>query len=62
MKNPFTLDAIDTQESLDNDKGLARNKLSELDDIDKKINELKDYHDKKIDYDRSVDKLKEIER
>ena len=61
MSNPFTLDAIDTQESLDNDKGLARNKLSELDEIDKKINELKDYHDKKVDYDRSVDNLKEIE-
>ena len=26
-----------------------------------KLNELKEYHDKKIDYDRSVDKLKEIE-
>jgi len=61
MKNPFTLDAIETQESLDNDKGLARGKLGELDDIDTKIKELKDYHDKKIDYDRSVDNLKEVE-
>jgi len=61
MSNPFTLDAISTKESLDNDKGLAREKLEELDGIDDKISELMEYHDKKVDYDRSVEALRDIE-
>ena len=61
MSNPFTLDAISTKESLDSDKGLAREKLGQLDGIDEKISDLKDYHDKKVDYDRSVEALRDIE-
>jgi DNA repair exonuclease SbcCD ATPase subunit len=61
MSNPFTLDAISTKESLDSDKGLAREKLGQLDGIDDKISDLKDYHDKKVDYDRSVEALRDIE-
>ena len=61
MSNPFTLDAISTKESLDNDKGLAREKLGELDGIDDKVSELMEYHDKKVDYDRTVEALRDIE-
>ena len=62
MSNPFTFGwKIQTQESLDNDKGSRERKLSELDGIDKKIEELKVIIDKKIDYDRSVEKLRDIE-
>ena len=32
-----------------------------LDEIESKIEKLKEYHDKKVDYDRSIDTLKEVE-
>ena len=61
MSNPFTIDAIGTKESLNDDKSVAREKLEVLDGIESKIQNLMDYHDRKVDYDRSVDTLKEVE-
>ena len=61
MSNPFTIDAIQTKESLNDDKSIAREKLEVLDGIESEVDKLKDYHNKKVDYDRSIDTLKEVE-
>jgi len=61
MSNPFTLDAIETKEKLNEDKVLAGQYVSCLDSIIKKIEELGDVHDNKVDYDRSIEALKNVE-
>jgi DNA repair exonuclease SbcCD ATPase subunit len=61
MSNPFTLDAIETKEKLNEDKVLAGEYVSCLDSIIKKIEELGDVHDNKVDYDRSIEALKNVE-
>ena len=61
MSNPFTLDAIDTKEKLNEDKVLAGKYVGELDSIVSKINKLDGVHDNKVDYDRSIEALKNVE-
>ena len=61
MSNPFTLDAIETKEKLNEDKVLAGQYVSCLDSIIKKIEELGDVHANKVDYDRSIEALKNVE-
>ena len=62
MSNPFTLDAIETKEKLNEDKVLAGQYVSCLDSIIKKIEELGDVHDDKVDYDRSIEALKNAKK
>ena len=40
MSNPFTIDAIQTKESLNDDKSIARDKLEVLDGIESKVEKL----------------------
>ena len=61
MSNPFTLDAIDTKEKLNEDKVLAGQYVSSLDSIIKKIDELGNVEDDKADYDKAIESLKNIE-
>ena len=61
MSNPFTLDAIDTKEKLNEDKELSKTYLSKLDRIEGRISELSNFHDDKVDYDRCIDSLKNVE-
>ena len=61
MSNPFTLDAIDTKEKLNEDKVLAGQYVSSLDSIINKIEELGDVNDNKVDYDNSIEALRNVE-
>ena len=61
MSNPFTLDAIDTKEKLNEDKVLAGQFVNSLDSIIEKIDELGNVHDDKVDYDNSIEALKNVE-
>jgi len=61
MSNPFTLDAIDTKEKLNEDKVLAGQFVSSLDSIIEKIDNLGNVHDDKVDYDKSIEALKNVE-
>ena len=61
MSNPFTLDAIDTKEKLNEDKVLAGQYVSSLDSIIKKIDELGNVEDDKVDYDKAIESLKNVE-
>ncbi len=58
MSNPFTLDAIETKENLNEDKVCAGKVIAKLDEIEEKINQMGDVHNEKIDFDRSIEKLK----
>ena len=61
MTNPFTLDAIETKEKLDEDKVSAGKVIAKLDEIDEKINQMGDVHNQKIDFDRAIETLKNVE-
>ena len=61
MTNPFTLDAIETKEKLNEDKVSAGKVIAKLDEIDEKINQMGDVHNEKIDFDRSIETLKNVE-
>jgi exonuclease SbcC len=61
MSNPFTLDAIETKEKLNEDKVRAGKVISKLDEIEEKINKMGDVHNEKIDFDRSIETLKTVE-
>jgi DNA repair exonuclease SbcCD ATPase subunit len=61
MSNPFTLDAIATNEKLDEDKKLAGEYVSNLDYLDLQIEDMGNIHDNKVDYDRSMEALKTID-
>jgi len=61
MSNPFTLDAIDTKEKLNEDKVLAGQYVGSLDSIVKKIDELGNVENDKLDYDNTIEELKNVE-
>jgi len=61
MSNPFTLDAITTNEKLDEDKKLAGEYVSNLDYLDLQIEDMGNIHDNKVDFDRSMEALKTID-
>jgi exonuclease SbcC len=61
MTNPFTLDAIETKEKLNEDKVSAGKVIAKLDEIDEKINQMGDVHNEKIDFDRAIETLKNVE-
>ena len=61
MSNPFTLDAIATNEKLDEDKKLAGEYVSNLDYLDLQIEDMGNIHDTKVDFDRSMEALKNID-
>jgi DNA repair exonuclease SbcCD ATPase subunit len=61
MSNPFTLDAITTNEKLDEDKKLAGEYVSNLDYLDLQIEDMENIHDSKVDFDRSMEALKNID-
>lgn len=61
MNNPFTLDAMETKERLNEDKKLASECISRLDDIEEKIRKMGDIHSEKVDFDRTMESLKEVE-
>ena len=61
MSNPFTLDAIATNEKLDEDKKISGEIISDLDYLDLQIEDMSDIHDNKVDFDRSMEALKTID-
>ena len=61
MSNPFTLDAIATNEKLDEDKKISGEIISNLDYLDLQIENMSDIHDNKVDFDRSMEALKTID-
>jgi len=61
MSNPFTLDAISTREGLDDDKKLADKYVKKYDRIDKKVRDLEYAKNDKVDLDRSLNALQNIE-
>jgi DNA repair exonuclease SbcCD ATPase subunit len=61
MSNPFTLDAIDTNEKLDEDKKISGEIISNLDYLDLQIEDMSGIHDNKVDFDRSMEALKTID-
>ena len=61
MSNPFTLDAIATNEKLDEDKKMAGEYVSNLDYLDLQIEDMGNIHDTKVDFDRSMEALKNID-
>ena len=61
MSNPFTLDAINTREGLDDDKKLADKYVKKYEGIDKRVRDLEYAKNDKIDLDRSLNALQNIE-
>ena len=61
MKNPFTLDAIETQKSVDEDKEKVKQSLVKLDDIINNIESLKHTRERKIDLDEAISRLQQVE-
>ena len=61
MSNPFTLDAIATNEKLDEDKKISGEIISDLDYLDLQIEDMSGIHDNKVDFDRSMEALKTID-
>ncbi len=61
MKNPFTLDAIETKKSINEDKDKVKDLLFKIDKYEKwSIGEWKDICDHKLDLDDSSDKLNQV--
>ena len=60
MSNPFTLDAIETQKSVDEDKEKVKESLVRLDTISEKINNLNHTQDRKKDLDDTINKLQKV--
>jgi DNA repair exonuclease SbcCD ATPase subunit len=61
MNNPFTLDAIDTKSQLDHDKALASEYVVKIDNLDSILESMKWVHQAKIDFDTSIESIKNIE-
>ena len=61
MKNPFTLDAIETQKSVDEDKEKVKQSLAKLDDIINNIESLKHTRERKLDLDEAISRLQQVE-
>lgn len=61
MSNPFTIDAMKTNEELDKDKSLASKYVSKIDELDELIDKMKNIRNDKVNFDRSLDALKSIE-
>ena len=61
MSNPFTLDAMETKEKLSGYKVRTEKVLSKLAGIEEKIENMGDIHNEKIDFDRSIETLKNVE-
>tara|TARA_B100002019_G_scaffold138776_1_gene119555 strand:- start:175 stop:1146 length:972 start_codon:yes stop_codon:yes gene_type:complete len=61
MKNPFTLDAIETQKSVDEDKEKVKQSLVKLDDIINNIESLKHTRERKLDLDEAISRLQQVE-
>ena len=61
MSNPFTLDAIETNEKLDEDKKISGEIISNLDYLDLQIEDMGNIHDTKVDFDRTMETLKIID-
>jgi len=61
MSNPFTLDAIETKKSVDEDKEKVKHSLSNLDDVVNKIEFLKHTRERKIDLDEAITRLQQVE-
>ena len=60
MKNPFTLDAIDTKKKLESDKDEVKTHLTKLDLVIHKINHLYHIRERKIDLDDNINKLQKV--
>jgi DNA repair exonuclease SbcCD ATPase subunit len=61
MNNPFTLDAINTKSQLDHDKALASEYVVKIDNLDSILESMKWVHQAKIDFDTSIESIKNIE-
>ncbi len=61
MKNPFTLDAIETQKSVEEDKEKVKQSLVNLDDIVNSVESLKHTRERKIDLDEVISRLQQVE-
>ena len=60
MKNPFTLDAIETKKKLESDKDEIKAHLTKLDSVIYKINHLYHIRERKIDLDNNINKLQKV--
>ena len=60
MKNPFTLDAIETKKKLETDKDAVKKDLSKLDSTVHQINHLYHVRERKSDLDTNLNKLQQI--
>jgi DNA repair exonuclease SbcCD ATPase subunit len=60
MKNPFTLDAIETKKKLETDKDEVKKDLSKLDSTVHQINHLYHIRERKTDLDTNLNKLQQI--
>ena len=60
MKNPFTLDAIETQKSVDNDKQRVKEHLQKMDEISYEMKNLPELREAKLDLDDNVNKLQQV--
>jgi len=60
MKNPFTLDAIETKKKLEVDKDDVKIYLNRLDTIEHQINHLYHVRERKADLDDNINKLQKI--
>jgi len=60
MSNSFTLDAIETQKSVDEDKEKVKESLVRLDTISEKISNLNHTQDRKKDLDDTINKLQKV--
>ena len=61
MSNPFTLDAIETQKSVDKDKEKVKQSLTNLDDIVNRLESLKHTRERKIELDEAISRLQQVE-
>ncbi len=60
MKNPFTLDAIETKKLVELDKDKVKEHLNKIDDITTNIKELYHTRDRKSDLDDTINKLQQV--
>ena len=60
MKNPFTLDAIETQKSVDNDKQKVKEHLQKMDEISYEMKNLPELRESKLDLDDNINKLQQV--
>ena len=60
MKNPFTLDAIETQKSVNEDKQRVKEHLQKMDDISYEMRTLPELRQSKSDLDDNINKLQQV--